>query len=96
MSAVRPLAVRARIASLIASGTEILAALRRGDCLVIDGHAWFNRPGPRLVEGLEVLASRIHQGFELTEPPTVGEGEDAKFVEGRRLLRRPAHQLTAR
>lgn len=54
-------------------GLERIPAFRRGDCLVIDGHSWFNRPGPRLTEGLEVLASRIHGGLELADPPTVRE-----------------------
>lgn len=54
-------------------GLECIPAFRRGDCIVIDGHSWFNRPGPRLVEGLEVLASRIHGGLELADPPTVRE-----------------------
>jgi len=54
-------------------GLERVPAFRRGRGFLIDGHSWFNRPGPRLVEGLEVLASRVHEGFELAVPPTVRE-----------------------
>lgn len=35
-------------------------AVREGRCIVLDGHAYFNRPGPRLAEGAEVLAALVH------------------------------------
>lgn len=28
--------------------------------LLADGHQFFNRPGPRLVESLEILAEMLH------------------------------------
>lgn len=37
-------------------------ALRSGRVLAFDGSAHFSRPGPRLVDGLEVLASALHPG----------------------------------
>lgn len=41
---------------------ERLAAVVGGRILVTDGNAYFNRPGPRLVESLEILAACVHPG----------------------------------
>lgn len=35
-------------------------ATRTGEVYVADGNAYFNRPGPRLVESLEILAACLH------------------------------------
>ncbi len=37
-----------------------LSAVRAGRVAVADGNAYFNRPGPRLVETLEILAEFLH------------------------------------
>ena len=37
-----------------------LRAARAGDVYATDGNAFFNRPGPRLVESLEILAEIVH------------------------------------
>ncbi len=37
-----------------------LAAVRAGRVFAADGNAYFHRPGPRLVESLEILAETIH------------------------------------
>jgi iron complex transport system substrate-binding protein len=37
-----------------------LAAVRAGRVFVCDGNQFFNRPGPRLVESLEILAELLH------------------------------------
>ncbi|MDG2206461.1 MAG: cobalamin-binding protein [Pirellulales bacterium] len=37
-----------------------LPAVRDGRCYAIDGNAYFNRSGPRLVESLEILAHLLH------------------------------------
>lgn len=37
-------------------------AVRAGRVFVADGNAFFNRPGPRLVESLEILAACLHPG----------------------------------
>lgn len=37
-----------------------LGAVRRGRANVADGNAYFNRPGPRLVESAEILAALLH------------------------------------
>jgi iron complex transport system substrate-binding protein len=35
-------------------------ALRQGRVWIADGNAYFNRPGPRLVESIEILAACLH------------------------------------
>lgn len=37
-----------------------LRCAKNGEVYVIDGNAFFNRPGPRLVDGLEILANALH------------------------------------
>jgi iron complex transport system substrate-binding protein len=39
-----------------------LRAAREGHVYAVDGHHLFNRPGPRLVDSLEVLAEILHPG----------------------------------
>jgi iron complex transport system substrate-binding protein len=39
-----------------------LRAYREGNIVAVDGHHLFNRPGPRLVDSLEVLAEILHPG----------------------------------
>lgn len=40
-----------------------LAAVRSGRVYVADGNQYFHRPGPRLVESLEILAEMLHPGI---------------------------------
>jgi ABC-type Fe3+-hydroxamate transport system substrate-binding protein len=57
-----------RVASLLPSTTEIAGALgaqvrrfvRAGRAFLLDGNAYVGRPGPRLVESLEILAEVLH------------------------------------
>ncbi|GJQ27276.1 MAG: cobalamin-binding protein [Phycisphaerae bacterium] len=42
------------------AGYEGLSCVRAGRIHVVDGNAYFSRPGPRLVESLELLAELIH------------------------------------
>jgi iron complex transport system substrate-binding protein len=37
-----------------------LRAVKTGHVYVIDGHHFFNRPGPRLVESAEIVAEILH------------------------------------
>jgi iron complex transport system substrate-binding protein len=37
-----------------------LRAVREGRVAVVDGNAYMNRPGPRLVESLEILAEILN------------------------------------
>jgi iron complex transport system substrate-binding protein len=39
---------------------ESWPAVRAGRVYVADGNAYFNRPGPRIVESLEILAGCLH------------------------------------
>lgn len=41
-------------------GWAELKAVRTGRVFLCDGSAYFNRPGPRLVESLEILAEMLH------------------------------------
>ena len=48
------------------SGWSELRAVRDGNVYIADGNQYFNRPGPRLVESLEILAEILHPGtFQL-------------------------------
>ena len=47
-----------------------LPAVRRGEVYAVDGNAYFSRPGPRIVESLEVLAGLLHPAaFPEFAPP---------------------------
>lgn len=41
-------------------GWKTLRAIREGRVYITDGNQYFNRPGPRLVESLEILAEILH------------------------------------
>jgi iron complex transport system substrate-binding protein len=41
-------------------GWENLRAVREGRVVLLDGNQYFNRPGPRLAESLEILAEILH------------------------------------
>jgi len=41
-------------------GLQQLEAFQRGKVFITDGNAFFNRPGPRLLESLEILCEIIH------------------------------------
>lgn len=41
-------------------GWQELPAVKAGNVFAVNGHAFFSRPGPRLVDGLEILARIIH------------------------------------
>lgn len=47
-----------------------LPAARAGRVYAVDGSAYFNRPGPRIVDGLEILAEILHpERFRRTHDP---------------------------
>ncbi|MFG3530875.1 cobalamin-binding protein [Streptomyces sp. NPDC047917] len=62
-------------------GWEELPAVRAGEVWVLDGPAYFNRPGPRVVRGAEVLAHVLH-GVRAGDPVT---GAEARQLTGREL-----------
>ncbi|MFJ8744877.1 hypothetical protein ACIRL2_36580 [Embleya sp. NPDC127516] len=41
-------------------GWSDLPAVRNDNVWVLDGPAYFNRPGPRVVRGVEILAYVLH------------------------------------
>jgi iron complex transport system substrate-binding protein len=41
-------------------GWKKLRAVRKGNVFLTDGNQYFNRPGPRIVESLEILAEILH------------------------------------
>lgn len=41
---------------------QALRAVRQGEVWLVDGNQYFNRPGPRLAESLEILAEMLHPG----------------------------------
>jgi iron complex transport system substrate-binding protein len=46
-------------------GWDATPAAKAGRLFVADGHRFFNRPGPRLAESLEILAEIVHpQAFD--------------------------------
>jgi iron complex transport system substrate-binding protein len=45
------------------TGWESIPAVRANRVFAVDGHSYFNRPGPRLIDGLEILAHIIHPGI---------------------------------
>jgi iron complex transport system substrate-binding protein len=52
-------------------GWRDLAAVRAGEVYVMDGSAYFSRPGPRLVDSLEILAAILHPDRMPAPPPGV-------------------------
>ncbi|MGW6821532.1 cobalamin-binding protein [Streptomyces sp. NPDC055005] len=66
----RTLRERAALTSL--PGWSELPAVRSGEVWVLDGPAYFNRPGPRVVRGAEVLARLLH-GVRIGDPVTRAE-----------------------
>ncbi|MEV6681528.1 cobalamin-binding protein [Streptomyces erythrochromogenes] len=58
-------------------GWHDLPAVRQGRVWVLDGPAYFNRPGPRVVRGAEVLAEVLH---------SVRAGDPVAPSEARRLV----------
>ena len=97
------MATSQRIVSLLPSSTEIICALapalaqlpgwhdlpavRRGQVYTVDGQAYFNRPGPRIVDSLEILAGLIHPalfGEFLEEHAAAYQSASDALNEGRR------------
>ncbi len=51
------------------SGWAALPAVMKEEVYAVDGPAYFNRPGPRLVDGLELLAALFHPRLFPSRPP---------------------------
>jgi len=46
-----------------------LPASRKGEVYLVDANSYFSRPGPRIVEGLEILAGILHPDIFKKTPP---------------------------
>jgi iron complex transport system substrate-binding protein len=51
---------------------QALPAVRNGRAYVVDGNAYMNRPGPRLIDSAEMLAGLIQPGFCASLMPASG------------------------
>ncbi len=49
-------------------GWSELSCVQSGRVYVTDGNAYFSRPGPRLVDGLEILANALHPNVHALPP----------------------------
>ena len=48
-----------------------LSAIQRGHLIALDGSSYFSRPGPRVVDGIEMLAEIFDpEAFRDISPPT--------------------------
>ena len=90
-----PRSLEEMAAPAVSRGLASVEAVGEGRCTVVDGHAFMNRPGPRLVESARLLATAIHPGAfpqweeELAayrapgwRPPTPAASEDPRRPAG--------------
>lgn len=63
--------LRALAQAQLPVGWHELPAVQRAQVWAVDATAYFSRPGPRVVEGAEILAHILHP--ELVGPPTANE-----------------------
>ena len=52
-------------------GWQALPAVRCGDVYVVDANAYFSRPGPRLVDSVEIMAGLLHPDLVTRAAPDV-------------------------
>lgn len=73
-------------------GWAELTAVEQGRVYLVDGNQYINRPGPRLVETLELLAGIVHPGGDGTPDPADRSGVRrlAAVVDGVRDREQPA------
>jgi iron complex transport system substrate-binding protein len=51
-------------------GWKAIEAVRRGNVFAVDGSAYFSRPGPRVIDGIEMLAEIFDpDAFVEASPP---------------------------
>jgi iron complex transport system substrate-binding protein len=55
------------------AGWKTLPAVKSGRVFLVDGPAYFNRPGPRLVDGVEILAACLHPSLMPAARPEAAE-----------------------
>ena len=54
--------------TIFPEGWKDVQAVRNGRVYAVHASAYFSRPGPRLVDGVEILYSLLHQDFSLSLP----------------------------
>jgi hypothetical protein len=67
-------------------GFDQLACARGGQVVAVDGSAYFNRPGPRIVDGLEILAqvlaveagATLRAGARWLQPPRAASARNGE------------------
>lgn len=62
------------------SGFQDLTCVRSGRVYFVDGSAYFNRPGPRLVDSLEILAHTLHPTVHPL-PPGLRAAQEPNLLE---------------
>lgn len=61
-------------------GFDRLRCVQAGEVHIIDGNAYFNRPGPRLVDSLEILAHLLHPKLHPKPQDFAGVLTPCRFV----------------
>ena len=69
------------------AGWDDLPAVRQGQVYAVDGSAYFSRPGPRVVDGLEIMAHILHPDRIPAPPP----GRMAHLAPGSHPWAGPVH-----
>jgi iron complex transport system substrate-binding protein len=69
-------AMRELSETVLPDSWHALPAVQNGRVFAVDGSSYFNRPGPRLVTGVEILASILHPDAF----PKAPEGSVAPFM----------------
>ena len=54
-------------------------AIAEGRAFVVDGSAYFNRSGPRVVDGVEILAALLHPGGDVRCPTSDARGAQPAY-----------------
>jgi iron complex transport system substrate-binding protein len=61
-------------------GWSSMSAVRNGRVFAVDGNAYFNRSGPRVVDSLEILAHLFHPQL-FSEPKLTSAGETSRKLQ---------------
>ena len=59
-----------------------LKSVKQNKVYLTDGNAYFSRPGPRLVDGLEIMANALHPEVHLLPSHLIGVTNYQEFING--------------
>ena len=59
-----------------------LKSVRQNKVYLTDGNAYFSRPGPRLVDGLEIMANALHPNVHQLPEHLIGVTKYQEFING--------------